>query len=973
MERDNKLSVVKLSDPNYIRTLENSIQFGTPVLMENVGEELDPSLESVLLKQTFKQAGVICLKLGESVLEYSEDFRFYITTKLPNPHYLPETATKVTLLNFMITPEGLEDQLLGIVVAKERPELEKERQELIVQSANNKKQLKEIEGRILETLSASEGNILEDESAIKVLDEAKLLSDEISAKQKIAEETEKKINESRQGYKPVATHSSILFFVIAELANIDPMYQYSLGWFVNLYVNSIQDSSKSKVLEKRLKYLTDHFTYSLYCNVCRSLFEKDKLLFSFLLCSALLKAKGEMDQEEFMFFLTGGVGLENKQPNPDSSWISSKMWDEMCRMCDLPSFKGFLDWFKENHGQLKPLYDSKSPQTFEIPAPWNESFSDFQKMIQLRVLRPDKVVQSVRLFVETKLGKKFTQPPPFDLGQSYNDSHACAPLIFVLSPGADPMAGLLKFAEDSGFGGEKFNAISLGQGQGPFAEQMIKDGIANGTWVVLQNCHLAVSWMSSLEKICEELKPEDVHKDFRLWLTSYPSDKFPVAVLQNGVKMTNEPPTGLRMNLLQSYLTDPVSDPAFYKQLEDQPKKWAAFQKLLFGLCFFHAIVQERRKFGPLGWNIPYGFNESDLRISVRQLNIFLGEYDEIPYDAIHYLTGHCNYGGRVTDDWDRRCLISILNNAYGPAVVQENKYKFSPAGVYHVPPPVDYDTTVAFIKALPVEQLPEVFGMHDNVDISKELQETNRLFDSVLLTQAKSSSGSSGGGSSDALLNDIASDILSKIPANFDLEDALEKFPTRYEESMNTVLVQEMQRFNALISVIRQSLQSLIKAIKGLVVMSPDLEDVGRSLLIGKVPELWASKSYPSLKPLGSYVQDLLVRIEFLQSWYDAGTKPETFWISGFYFTQAFLTGALQNFARKYKIPIDILGFDFEVMKDPAQRPEDGVLIHGLFLDGARWDPDTFVLAESLPKILFDSMPTIWLSPKKKVPCCCR
>ena len=119
-EKENNLQVVKLTQSDYVRTLENCIQFGNPVLIENVGEELDPSLEPLLLKQTFKQGGVWCIKLGDNTIEYSSDFRLYITTKLRNPHYLPELATTVTLLNFMITPEGLTDQLLGIVVAKER-------------------------------------------------------------------------------------------------------------------------------------------------------------------------------------------------------------------------------------------------------------------------------------------------------------------------------------------------------------------------------------------------------------------------------------------------------------------------------------------------------------------------------------------------------------------------------------------------------------------------------------------------------------------------------------------------------------------------------------------------------------------------------------------------------------------------------------------------------------------------------------
>jgi dynein heavy chain len=169
MEKANGLKVCKQTDASFVRTLENAIQFGNPVLMENIGEELDNILEPILLKQTFKQGGGLCLKLGDAVVEYSKDFKFYMTTKLPNPHYLPEVAVKVTLLNFMITPEGLQDQLLGIVVAQERPELQEEKDALIKQSAANNKQLKEIEDQILQVLSSSEGNILEDASAIEVL------------------------------------------------------------------------------------------------------------------------------------------------------------------------------------------------------------------------------------------------------------------------------------------------------------------------------------------------------------------------------------------------------------------------------------------------------------------------------------------------------------------------------------------------------------------------------------------------------------------------------------------------------------------------------------------------------------------------------------------------------------------------------------------------------------------------------------
>ncbi|XP_027740594.1 dynein heavy chain 12, axonemal-like [Empidonax traillii] len=458
----------------------------------------------------------------------------------------------------------------------------------------------------------------------------------------------------------------------------------------------------------------------------------------------------------------------------------------------MPAMERLRSHISENIGEWQKIYDSKEPQNCPLPEELDNTLTELQKIIVLRCLRPDKISPAITTFVTDKLGKKFVEPPPFDLSKSYLDSNSTIPLIFVLSPGADPMSSLLKLATDREMVGEKFQSISLGQGQGPIATRMIEAAMEEGTWVCLQNCHLAVSWMPTLEKICEELNSEKCHPDFRLWLTSYPSPKFPVTILQNGVKMTNEPPTGLRLNLLQSFLSDPISDPVFFSGC---PGKELVWEKLLFGVCFFHALVQERRKFGPLGWNIPYGFNESDLRISIRQLQLFINEYSHVPFEAVSYLTGECNYGGRVTDDWDRRLLLTMLDDFYNPDIIENPRYTFSPSGNYYAPPKGTYEEYIEFIKSLPFSQQPEIFGLHDNVDIAKDLQETKTLFESLLLTQGGGTQGTSGGG--DSTLYAIADDILSKLPNDFDIESCLLKYPVRYEESMNTVLVQEMERFN--------------------------------------------------------------------------------------------------------------------------------------------------------------------------------
>ncbi|XP_050428284.1 dynein axonemal heavy chain 3-like [Adelges cooleyi] len=976
MEKENNLNVIKLSSANCITILQLAIERGLPVLLENVLEQIDATFDPVLLRNVYTQGGVQYLKFGENLLQYNNSFRFYITTRLRNPHYLPDISVKITLLNFMITHDGLRDQLLGIVVAKERPQLEEKKNELIIESAQNKKLLKEIEDKILFVLSSSEGNILEDESAIQILSSSKTLSAEIQVKQEAAAVTEQEIDVARNVYIPVSKHSAVLFFCISDLANIDPMYQYSLTWFLNLYHQSITKSEESDDVTKRIAVLNENFTYSIYRNVCRSLFEKDKLIFSFVLTIGIFQSKEKLNNELLTFFLTGGVDLENSHPNPVSEWLPDKSWTEVVRASQLPKLNELSNSFRTSAREWKLWYDSINPQNDPMPNPYG-NVEGFEKLIIIKCLRYDKVLPAVQQYVINSLGQRYVEPPPFDLADSFKDSNCYTPLIIILSPGANPMSDLIKFAENNAIDLTDLMTISLGQGQGPKAKHMITTGIATGRWVVLQNCHLAVSWMKELDRIWDEdIIPNRIHDKFRLWLTSYPHGDFPVTLLQNGIKIINEAPKDLKSNLLRSYQSDPIGVPDFY----DSCKNVSCWKPLLFSLCFFHGLVQERRKFGPLGWNIPYEFDQTDLRISVMQLQMLLNDYEEIPFTALMYLTGECNYGGRVTDDKDRRLLNSLLSLFYNPRVIAEESYTFSTSGVYHVPKDTTREGCLSYLNSLPTNDQPEVFGLHENANITKNNNETNMLLNGTISTQSQIVGAASDVNVDETCL-ELASSIAQSIPNIFDVAEAVYKYPTRYEQSMNTVIRQELIRFNKLLNVIKKSLAEIQKAIKGVVVMSADLEELHTSLAVGRVPASWLSKSYPSLKPLGGYVADLLKRLKFFQNWLDKGV-PVIFWLSGFYFPQSFLSGVLQNFARKHKIPIGQLGFQFEITvyetdedfetkpvwraycREKSSEEEFGVFVKGLFLEGARWDRKLMMLNECYPKIVHDTVPVIWLKP---------
>lgn len=273
------------------------------------------------------------MRLGDSNVDYDDNFRFFMTTKMPNPHYLPEVCIKVTLINFTVTFRGLEEQLLGDVVIQEKPEIEQKRDEIVVSMDSDQRTLKKIENTILKLLSEStEEQILDEDTLITVLENSKKTSKEINERIATALIVEGEINDTRNQYRTVAIRGSILYFVIADLAGIDPMYQYSLAYIKRLFNTAIEKSPKAKVLEERLNILIDNITRMIYTNVSRGLFEAHKIIFSFLIITSINRNSGKVKENHWNLLLRGAgpitaEELKNRPENPDAKVLTVIAWE----------------------------------------------------------------------------------------------------------------------------------------------------------------------------------------------------------------------------------------------------------------------------------------------------------------------------------------------------------------------------------------------------------------------------------------------------------------------------------------------------------------------------------------------------------------------------------------------------------------------------------------------------------------------
>ncbi|XP_069917498.1 dynein axonemal heavy chain 9 isoform X4 [Oryctolagus cuniculus] len=949
------LRVTQIGQKGYLQIIEHALEAGDVVLIENLEESIDPVLGPLLGREVIKKGRFI--KIGDKECEYNAKFRLILHTKLANPHYQPELQAQATLINFTVTRDGLEDQLLAAVVSMERPDLEQLKSELTKQQNGFKITLKTLEDNLLSRLSSASGNFLGETSLVENLEITKQTAAEVETKVQEAKVTEVKINEAREHYRPAAARASLLYFIMNDLSKIHPMYQFSLKAFSIVFQKAVGRAAPNENLKERLSNLIDSITFSVYQYTTRGLFECDKLTYLTLLTFQILLMNQEVNTAELDFLLRSPMQTGISSP---VEFLSDQAWGGIKALSSMEEFANLDRDIEGSAKSWKKFVESECPEKEKFPQEWKNKTA-LQRLCMLRALRPDRMAYAMRDFVEEKLGSKYVVGRALDFATSFEESGPATPMFFILSPGVDPLKDVETQGRKLGytFNNRNFHNVSLGQGQEVVAEAALDLAAKKGHWVILQNIHLVAKWLSTLEKKLEE-HSEDSHPEFRVFMSAEPAPSpeghiIPQGILENSIKITNEPPTGMHANLhkaLDNFTQDTLELCA----------RETEFKSILFALCYFHAVVAERRRFGPQGWNRPYPFNTGDLTISVNVLYNFLEANAKVPYDDLRYLFGEIMYGGHITDDWDRRLCRTYLEEFIKPEML-EGELSLAPG--FLLPGNMDYSGYHQYIDTELPPESPYLYGLHPNAEIGFLTQTSDKLFRTVLELQPQDrQAGDGAAGTREEQVKGLLEEILERVTDEFNIPELMAKVEERTPYIV--VAFQECERMNCLTREMQRSLRELDLGLKGELTMTSDMENLQNALYLDAVPEAWARRAYPSTAGLAAWFPDLLHRIKELEAWTGDFAMPSTVWLTGFFNPQSFLTAIMQSMARKNEWPLDQMALQCDVTKKNKEEfrspPREGAYIHGLFMEGARWDTQAGIITEAKLKDLTPPMPVMFI-----------
>lgn len=903
-----KSEVLTQSDPRFTSQFELGVRFGKVIIVQEI-DRLEPMLFPLLRLDLIKQGPRYVVQVGDKQIDYNESFRLYLCTRDSSIEVASNARAVITFVNFTVTRSGLEGQLLSLILNHEQPELEKQKTEMLNREEHLKVQLADLEKELLEELATATGNILENKSLIESLNRTKSNSIQITESLNKSHELQASVDRQREEYRPLALNGSTIFSALQDLKKVNTMYQFSLVSFLKLFNKALLTPVSSANLPDKLEKLRKSLVKLIFISVGRAIFKSDQLMFGL---HFIKFTKPEIFEANEWEFLKGEVAATGDAGRLFPQWASPDRRDEFGMLAaTLPKVINYIQL--DNDSFWEPWGNSPTCEK-EFPSAVQSKLSPFQRLLLVKVLRPDRLETAMHNFVAEAIGEHDTAPPPLSLLELYNtETSASEPVLFIVSPGSDPTKELEEFAETV-VGREKFHQMAMGGGQNNEAVRVLKECAQKGHWLCLKNLHIVTSWLPLLEKELKIMKP---HENFRLWLTTEPHPKFPAILLQSSLKISYESPPGIKKNLQRTYLS---------LSSEDVEKGSVVRAQALFSLAWFHAIVQERRTYIPQGWSKFYEFSLADIRTGVNLLEKVL-ERQPVQWSTLRGLLENAVYGGRIDNFFDIKVLKTYLDQYFS-----ENTFATGTLtqGI-KLPGSKSYKDYLKLIDSLQDVDSPKLFGLPLNINRSVQ-----RFNSSAVIKQLKQ-------------LSAISQDEIKfdrdqwgeKLGPIWNLWKTMLKSEERFkgkleesEDSLSNFVITEAKTAFKMLEKVNESLESISKVISGTELLTSSIEQDGKELLMNQVPESWSAMWEGPNSPV-AWLRALVRKTSALKRWLELVHKKQLFSepvvLGELFHPETFLNVLRQVFARKVKHPMEML----KLVACFDRKLEGGIMVKGILLQG--------------------------------------
>ncbi|KAJ1659203.1 dynein heavy chain [Dispira simplex] len=991
--KDRKITVTSFLDASFLKNLESALRFGNPLLIQDV-ENLDPILNPVLNKELRRTGGRVLIRLGGQDIDFSPSFTLFLSTRDPSVHFPPDICSRVTFVNFTVTRSSLQSQCLNQVLKVERPDTDQKRADLVKLQGEFRLRLRHLEKSLLQALSTSKGNILDDDNVITTLETLKQEAAEVTRKVEETDVVMQEIEEVLTTYKPLAQACSAVFFTLEQLHMVNHFYQFSLDFFYNIFnfVLSAENPSLHQVTDAavRLALLYQDLFHVTYRRASRSLMHEDHLTLLMLL--AQIKWRGladapqlatplpSPDEFEYDFLLNeGGVtalltlgsasGQAASRFNPETlpAGLQAILDDDqrlqLRQLLTLPVFQSLGEHLQSHtdhwaHFLGAPDAEKHVPQLWKTEETKNyHPVTDlFRSLLVVKCLRPDRLLPATTRLVEEVFDPQMVSET--DIGLRAIVTHEVTgrtPVALCAVPGYDASYLVDNLAAECN---TACQSVAMGSVEGfTLADQAVAQAVKTGAWVLLKNVHLASSWLSKLEKKLHSLQP---HRTFRLFLTMETNPSVPVNLLRMSRVLMFEPPPGIKANLLQTLKGIPA------KRFSKGPTERT---RLYFLLAWLHAVALERLRYAPLGWTKVYEFNDADQNCALATVDHWLDVVgqgranvapEQIPWGAIKTLLTQSVYGGRIDNEFDQRLLESFVESLFTSRSfdLQFPLVTSNAEGSLMIPEGTKPEHFLAWVNDLPEHEPPTWLGLPSNAEKLLLVAKGHALLGKVRKMKSLSDDedvafSQSGNGSSEptsasteanaqpAWMRSVATTTetwLRVLPTDL---TAMAKDADKMQHPLYRVYARETQVGRSLLVTVRQDMQDLKQVCEGTLKQTNHLRMLLDCFNKSTIPTHWLKYKVLRNSTLTQWLGDFqqrLSQLEELASKANAAQEPlehVAVWLGGLFYPEAFVTASRQVVAQRNGWSLEELRLELDLGQRENCNGELAFQLTGLRVEG--------------------------------------